>query len=176
MKFTLMILALALSGTAGADVEKIAEPTETGIRFMWWPKVEAPKGWQFDEGASHRYAFKAFVPHGSTFSDAEAVIYAKANFKPRTPEVTSVEALVAQDIAGSAEATAERKGVLLSGDGKAFQLVAFVPKNAGDWEYVAYGEEPEYFILFTLSSHTKDGLARALPDFRSLVASYKVGP
>ncbi len=174
-RYLFIMVLLALSSAASADVEKIAEQTESGLRLMWWPKINPPNGWHFDEGSSHHYAFKAFAPDGSTFSDAETVIYAKANFKPQTPEVKSVEALIEQDISTISGAVAERKERLLSGDKKSFLVVAFSPKGDGNWEQVAYGEEGGYYIIFTVSSRTKEELTRAIPIFQSLVASYKTG-
>ena len=177
MKSRLFILALlALSGAASADVERIAVQTESGLRLMWWPKINPPTGWHFDEGSSQHYAFKAFAPNDSTFSDAETVIYAKANFKPRTPDIKNVEALIEQDISGISHVVAERAKPLLSRNGQTFEVVSFSPKTDGNWERVAYGEETEYYIRFTVSSHTREGLSRALPTFQALVASYESGP
>ena len=150
--------------------------TESGLRLMWWPKVSPPTGWHFDQDLSHHYAFKAFAPNDSTFADAETVIYARANFKPRTPEIKNVEALIEQDISGISHVVAERMKPLLSRNGQTFEVVSFSPKTDGNWERVAYGEETEYYILFTVSSRTEEGLSRAIPTFQSLVASYESGP
>jgi hypothetical protein len=172
----LVILLLALSGTVNADVEKIAQPSESGMRLMWWPKVDPPSGWHFDKNASYHYATKAFAPDGSTFSDATTVMYAKAEYKPRVSDVNNLKALIDEDISEFSDATARHEKPLLSRDGKQFQVVEFSPKANGNWERVAYGEEPDYYILFSVSSRNKEGLVRALPAFRSLVASYKNGP
>jgi len=174
------ITLLFLSGAASAEIEKIATPSESGIRFLWWPKVSPPAGWHFDDGSSHQYAFNAIAPDGSTFSDAETVIYAKANFKPRAPEVKSIESLIEQDISSFKSSdpgiAATREKPLLSGDDKQFQVVAFAPGAGGNWERVAYGEEGEYFIVFTVSSRTQEGLALATPAFNAMVAGYRAGP
>jgi hypothetical protein len=178
--FLLLTALLLLTDVAAAAVEKIAEPSESGLRLIWWPKVNPPDGWHFDEGSSHQLAFKALAPNGSTFSNAETVIYAKANFKPRTPETKSLESLIEQDIASFKKSesgvTVVREKPLLSGDGKPFQVVAFSPNAGGNWERVAYAEEGEYYVIFTVSSRTKEGLAQATPAFQSTIVGYRAGP
>ena len=178
-----LVVLILLSCTAIADVEKMAMTTESGsIHLLWWPKVDPPAGWHFDESASRHHAFKAFAPDGSIFANAETVMYAEAMYKPRMPEIGSLDALMERDISNFAahKVKAARKESLLSGDGKTFQVIAFSPEadGNGNWECVAFGEEEdkegnEYFILFVVSSRTKDGLADAMSAYQSLISSYK---
>ena len=181
MRYLICCLAmLLLADGAYADVEKTALRTDSGLRLVWWPKVDAPKGWHFDEQSSDHYAFKAFAPDGSDFTNADRVIYAKADFKPRFPEAKNVESLIKQDISDFSSShesiVVRREKPLLSGDAKPFELVSFTPEKDGDWERVAYGEEGEYFIIFTLSSRSKDGLTKAVSAFESMIAGYHAAP
>ena len=175
-----MLLLVPMSAWSG--VEKIAITEGSGIRFVWWPKVAPPSGWHFDEGSSHRFAFNAMAPDGSTFSDAETVLYAKADFKPRTAGIASLESFVQSDIA---DFRAEMPGLVVSRektlyaqDRKPFQVVSYFPKQHadGNWEQVAYGEDGDYYITIAISSRTRDGLTRSMAAFRALVASYAIGP
>ena len=67
-----------------------------------------------------------------------------------------------------AEATA-----LKTGDGQVVRSFTYFPPKEGNWERVSYGEEGEYYLIFTVSSRTKDGYAKAVPTYESLVQRYK---
>ena len=176
----LLALIFLLPCAATAQIEKIATPTNSGIELQWWPKVQPPHGWHFDSGSSHHFSFNAMAPDGSTFSAAETVMYAKADYKPRVPETKNLAQLVAQDISDFHQAypgmavTAEPP--VLSADHIQLQVITFTPSTGGNWERVAYGENSEFYVLFTVSSRTKGGLERAMPAFKAMVASYRVGP
>ena len=86
----LALVLVLLSGSVHAEIEKFATPTDAGIQLQWWPKVQLPPGWHFDPGSSHHFGFNAIAPDGSTFSKAETVMYANAEYKPRVPETTTV--------------------------------------------------------------------------------------
>ena len=176
----LAVVLVLLSGSVNAEIEKFATPSETGIQLQWWPKVQPPAGWHFDSGSSHHFGFNAIAPDGSTFSKAKTVMYAKANYKPRVPETKSLAQLIDGDIPDFHHAypgmAATIESPVLTADHKQFKLVTFAPSAGGNWERVAYGEETEFYLLFTVSSRTKRGLERAMPAFKAMVASYRVGP
>ena len=177
---SLALIFLLLSGAASAQIEKIATPTNSGIKLQWWPKVQPPHGWHFDSGSSHHFSCYAMAPDGSTFSTAETVMYAKADYKPRVPETKSLAQLVAQDISDFHQAypgmAVTVEPPVLSADHKQFQVITFTPSAGGNWERVAYGENAEFYVLFTVSSRTRGGLERAMPAFKTMVSSYHVGP
>lgn len=176
----LALIFLLLSGAAHAQIEKIATPTNSGIKLQWWPKVQPPHGWHFDNGSSHHFSFNAMAPDGSTFSNAETVIYAKAEYKPRVPETESLAQLVKQDISDFHHAYPGMEVAVepsvLTADHKQLQVITFTPAAGGNWERVAYGEAADFYVLFSVSSRTKSGLDLAMPAFRAMVASYRVGP
>lgn len=176
----LALFFLLLSGAASAQMEKIATSTNSGIEFQWWPKVLPPVGWHFDPGSSHHFSFNAMAPDGSTFSKADTVMYAKAEYKPRVPETKTLAQLVAQDISDFHQAypglavTVEQP--VSSADHKQLQIITFAPSTGGNWERVAYGENSDFYVLFAVSSRTQGGLKRAMPAFKAMVGSYRVGP
>ena len=178
--FSLICLSFFAS-FAYAGIEKIALPTDQGFRMIWWPKVDPGGPWNFDEMASRQNALKMFVPSGSTFANAETVMYAKANFKPRTPDTKALKSLIDNDVANiKTEAPGIKIEVMppvTDGDGKSVQVVSFIPTGGqGNWEWVAYGEDGEYFLVFTVSSRTKLGLEKSLPAFKAMIASYHAEP
>jgi hypothetical protein len=159
------------------EIEKIAIPSQRGLDLYWWPKVGAPYGFFHDEAASRLTSVKMFVPKGFTFSNAETVIYAKASFKSRMPKVKSLKALIEQDLA-------EFKGrdpnlivnpgpSIKDGDNKQLDVFSFVPSAQGNWETVAYSEEGEFYLLFTISSRSKDGHEACLPLFKAMIEGYR---
>jgi hypothetical protein len=56
-----------------------------------------PKGWHQDQDASYQIEANTLIRDGSKFENAESVIYAKALYKPRTPETKSAEQLIEDD-------------------------------------------------------------------------------
>ena len=176
----LALILLLLSGAVSAQIEKVTTPTNSGMELQWWPKVPPPRGWHFDSGSSHHFSFNAMAPDGSTFSNAGTVMYAKAEYKPRVPQTKSLAQLVKQDISDFHQAypgiAVKVEPPVLTADHKQFQVITFAPSAGGNWERVAYGEAAEFYVLFTVSSRTKSGLDLAMPAFRAMVASYRVGP
>lgn len=179
-KILLSVVLASTSFCAVAGIDKIAETSDTGIHLMWWPKVTPPKGWHFDEGSSHRYAFNAMAPDGRTFSDAETVMYAKASYKPNMPGVKSLDAFADSDVSDPQWAeigvSATPMPTIRSGDGKPWKVFDFAPGKEGNWERTVYGEEGDFWLVFTLSSRTEAGFRKALPVFESLVGDYREKP
>ncbi|UHQ18841.1 hypothetical protein LVB87_11680 [Lysobacter sp. KIS68-7] len=181
MRLPAAVLLVLLAFPAAAAIEKVAARTESGIHFMWWPKVDPPKGWHFDEGSSHHFAFNALAPDGSTFSEAETVMYARADYKPRIPETKSLQSYISNDMGefkrSDAGMTVSRERPILTKDAIEFQVVAYSPGkgSSGNWERVAYAEDGDYYLTFVISSRTEVGLAGAMPAFNSFVAGYRTG-
>ena len=173
-----MFLLLAV-GTA-AEIEKRAQMCQTGICLYWWPKLPPVKGWHHDEGSSLSYGVNALAPDGSSFSDAAAVMYASALYKPRMPETDSLDKLIADDkdrfrsdFPGVAIAEME---ALTTGDGRKMPALTFFPstaKSKAQWEEVCYGEEGDFYLIFTLSARSRQGFDKAVDTYRDLIAHYK---
>jgi hypothetical protein len=178
MKCLLALLALVLAPTAGvAEIFKLAVPADQGMKFYWWPKLPAIPGWEHDEDVSRSNGVNMLVPVGGTFLKAPAVIYARAMFKPRVPETKSLTQLISDDKATFAK---EFPGIVVveldpiaDGDGKAHRLFSYSPSKKGSWELVAYGEEGEFYLIFTVSGNSKEALEQATPDFRKVLTQYR---
>lgn len=178
MKPIYVVLALLLlSASASAEIEKTAMPCKTGLCLYWWPKLPQVKGWHQDHEQSYNYEANALAPDGFTFSDAETVMYAKAFFKPRIPETKSLEMLIAND---KKQFLGETPGIIITkakeiviSDGRKLRSFTFFPAQQGNWERVSYGEEGEFYLVFTISSRTKAGYDKAVGAYESLVGSYK---
>jgi hypothetical protein len=178
MKRALLLLSvLALAPAVGLpDIFKLAIPTDKGMQFYWWPILPEIPGWRHDEDISRANGVNMLIPVGKTFSNAPAVMYARALFKPRIPETRSLAQLIAND---RATFETDVPGTVVSelpaiadGDGKTLRCYSFFPPGKGSWELVAYGEEGEFYLVFTVSGNAKAALNRATTDFSKVVAGY----
>lgn len=177
MKIFACCALLLLSVSANAEIEKIAQVCDSGICFYWWPKLPALKGWHQDRDQSLNYSANVLAPDGATFANAETVIYAAALYKPRMPETKSVAMLIADDRKTFLSA---KPGLLITeceplttGDGQKLRSFTFFPESKGDWEQVSYGEEGDFYLIFTISSHSKAGFEKTLPMYRQLISLYR---
>lgn len=173
----LLGMVLAVSASASAKIKKTAIPCKTGLCLYWWPELAPVQGWHHDQEASLMYGINAEAPDGYTFSNAVAVIYAKAMYKPRVPKTKSLKMLIENDKAEflSRDPTIQITEVksLRTADGRVLQSYTFFPKKGGNWEEVSYGEEGDFYLLFVISSQTKSGLEKALKAYKGFINQYK---
>ena len=176
-KMALLICVLATSTAANAEIFKLAIPTDSGFQFLWWPVLPVPKGWVHDDAASQAKGVNVLLPSGSTFDNASAVIYARADFKPRLPSVHSLIDYIVQD---KADFTSESPSAEIfdrpnvrNGDGQTLRVVSYRLPDKRQWELVAYGEEGDFYLLFTVSGSTDANLKNAESVFYGLLAKYK---
>lgn len=179
MRLPLLLIIALLFTTQGAqaDIEKIAIPGEKGMSFYWWPKLPNVAGWHQDQDSSFQYSVNALAPDNGTFSNAETVMYAKASFKPRMPEIKSLEMLIANDkedfLKNVPDVEIQETKSLTTADGRQFKSFTYFPKGAGNWERVTYGEEGEFFLIFTISSRSKTGYDATVKTYEKLIELYK---
>lgn len=182
MRYLIGILLAFASLAAFGGIDKVAVPTRSGLKLMWWPEVAPPEGWHFDRGSSYYFAFNAMAPDGSTFSKAGTVMYAKAAYKPRWPEIKTLDAYIHNDTVFFKQhdpgVVVVHEQTFRTKDGQSFEVVFYHPRpgGTGNWERVAYGEEDQYFLTFVISSRTQQGLKAAMPAFTSMLSSYRAGP
>ena len=173
----LIITFMFAAQTAQAAIEKIVIPGEKEMSFAWWPKLPNVAGWHQDRDLSFRYSVNALAPDKATFADAETVMYARAIFKPRDPEIKSLQMLIARDkkdfLKNVPRVEIREAQSLATADGKLFKSFVFFPKNSGNWERVTYGEEGEFFLIFTVSSRSKAGYDANESTYEKLIGLYK---
>ena len=176
----LIALLLLLSVPVSAEMEKIATTCESGICLHWWPILPNVKGWHHDRDASLWHSFNAQAPDGKTFKDADSVIYASGIYKPRVSEVKTLETLIENDHKRFYDTnpgiTIKPAESVTTSDGQVLKTFAFFPKENGNWEHVAYGEEGEYYLVFTLTSRSQDGYSQTLAAYKQFLQNYKAKP
>jgi hypothetical protein len=172
----LLVLGLALA-PASAEIEKLATVCDTGICFHWWPKLPVPPGWWHDREKSFELGGNVLVPEGATFGSAPTVMYATAIYKPREPELTSLAKVIERDKRAFAAQHPDLKiaevAPLVTGGGKKLRSFTFTPKAKGHWERVSYGEEGDFYLLFTVSSISWDAYDAGMKDYLRLIESYR---
>lgn len=165
---------------AQAKIYQLATPSDQGFSLYWWPILPPLPGWHQDEQTSEANAANILVPNGATFANAPAIIYGKADYKPRMQGINSLAQFIAQDHANFAQSN---PGVritemppLRDGDGQSLPCYAFTPAKSGQWDIVAYGEEGDYYLIFTDSGLSAKAAHDALPAFQKLISVYKENP
>lgn len=170
-------ILLCCSTIAQAEIEKIAIPSPNGFRFLWWLKLPPIQHWHQDKEQSYANAINALAPEGTSFRNAEAVIYARAIYKPSKPELRPLNALIERDKGQFRQEfpdlIIEETTQIATGDGQLLRSIKFSPTKSGNWEQVSYGEEEDYYLIFTLSSRSSAGFEAALVDYKLLLAMYK---
>ena len=178
----ILTLCLLIPMSSVAEIERIAVVNQGGTRVMWWPKVTPPQGWHQDKGASQANGFNVLVPDGANFNNAETVMYARANYKPRDPGVRSVQELIDRDQAqfrkSSPEMDIKESKAVTIADGTAMRSFTYAPGKSGkgNWECVAYGEDGDYYLTFVVSSRSQKGFDAARSAYAAAIASYTRDP
>lgn len=176
----LCLVSILLCVNVDAEIEKTGIPCKEGLCLFWWPKLAPVDGWYHERGPSNLYGINAQVPDGSTFADADTVIYAKATYKPRDPDTKSLKAFIEKDkkefLARDPDLIIMEMGPMKTGDGRQLQSFTFFPKDKGNWEQITYGEEEDFYLVFAISSRTKEGFTRALDPYRQFIMRYTEKP
>lgn len=173
-----MVASVSLVNAESADprMEKVAVPTGNKIQLFYWPRLGAIDGWHHDRPTSIRARVNMLIPDGFNFSNAESLMYARALFKPQARDIHSLEDFVQTNIEefrkNKPGFTIEEVAPIPTGVGSEIRSVTYFPKSSGDWERVAYAEDGRYYILFVISSRSEAGYEKALPAYRSMIASY----
>lgn len=179
MKYIIFLLFL-ISASAHAEIYQLAIPGEAGMKFYWWPVLPDIEGWHHDRVRSLQFRSNAQAPDGFNFSNAETVIYSKALYKPRTLELTTLEELIKNDQKEfqSRDENISIKEVkpLKTGDGKIMKSFTFSPVSKGNWEQVSYGEEGDFYLIFTISSTSENGFKDGLKYYEQFISNYREKP
>lgn len=133
-----------------------------------------------ERGPSFANGINIQIPDGFDFSNADTVIYARALYKPRTPEIKSLDMLIKNDreefVSRDPNMVVTEVKAPRTGDGRALKSFTFFPKNTGNWEQVSYGEEADYYLIFTISSRSRAGFTKMFSIYEQYIGRYKEGP
>lgn len=168
---------LLLPAFAQADILRLAIQQGNRVEVYTWPLLPRVDGWHHDRDNSLHFRSNVQAPDGVDFVDAETVIYAKAIFKPSVPYLLDVDDLISNDRAQystGGEVRIAEAPPLATANGSRLRSLTFTPLGEGLWEQVAYGEEGDFFLLFTISSRSKAGFDESRGAFESFVTNYEM--
>ena len=166
---TLLLGTLLAASPASAEMLQFATPD--GVKS--WPKLADIPDWHQDQESSQKLGANALVPDGADPATAEATIQARGFSRVGAGAATSVSQMVEADRAAAAGAEVKQLSDVRDKDGTPFNLYSFGPANGqGSWKAVAYSEEGEYLLAFTLNARTKAAYEANLPVFVTLIQKY----
>jgi hypothetical protein len=172
-----LVALVFVSTGADAEVTKITVSADSGPHVYWWPALPIPKSWVHDDEVSKERGVNVILPAGKSFDDAPAVIYASADYKPRFPKIHSLAEFIRQDKADIASqsptAVVSDRADAKTGDGTTLKVMSYALPQKRQWELVAYGEEGDFYILFTVSAATETDLKASEGVFYALLATYR---
>lgn len=171
IRLMLMGALLALSpGISPAAAEMLQFATPDGVKS--WPKLSDIPEWHQDMESSIRLGANSLIPDGMDPANAEVNIQARGF--PRSGSVTSAAQLVESDRAAAMAGT-EVKPLpdVADKDGVPFKLYSFAPANGqGGWKAIAYSEEGDHLLAFTISARSKATYDSNFPAFVALIQKY----
>jgi len=173
-RLVLFGLAVGLSPVLSnlpAQAELLQFSTPDGIKS--WPKLPDIPDWHQDQESSLKLAANSLIPDGMDPANAEVTIQARGF--PRTGGVISASQMVESDRAAAPAGTEVKQlSTVADKDGTPFRVYSFAPAGGqtGSWKAVAYSEEGEYLLAFTLSARTKTAYESNLPVFVALIQKY----
>ncbi len=165
-----LILTGALLGASPAAAEMLQFATPDGVKS--WPKLADIPEWHQDMESSLKLGANSLIPDGVDPATAEVTIQARGF--PRSGGVSSVSQMVESDRASAPAGTEIRQlSDVADKDGVPFTLYSFVPSGqTGSWKAIAYSEEGDHLLAFTLNARSKGAYESNLPVFVTLIQKY----
>ena len=171
LRLILLGVLLAFPPVELARAEMLQFSTPDGIKS--WPKLPDIPDWHQDQDSSLRLGANSLIPDGVDPANAEVTIQARG-FPRQGAAALSVSQMVESDrVAAPAGTEVKQLSNVLDKDGTAFSLYSFAPANGqGSFKAVAYSEEGDYLLAFTLSARSKTAYEGNLPVFVALIQKY----
>ena len=160
----------ALLTIAAAKAEMLQFSTPDGTKS--WPKLPDIPDWHQDQELSMKLGANFLVPDGADPLAAPATIQARGY--ARGGGTASLSQLMDKDRAAAANHEIVKRPDVYDRDSTPFSMVAFAPAGgqAGNWKAMAYSEEGDYFLVFTLEAKSKAAYDKNLPVFTALIQKY----
>lgn len=172
LKTVLLVTCLAgLIASAPARAEMLQFATPDGTKS--WPKLPDIPDWHQDQELSMKLGANFLIPDGADPAASEVTIQARGY--ARSGDTSSLSQLMDKDHAAAPASMAVTKQPdVYDKDSTPFTMVAFAPAagQRGDFKAVAYSEEGDYLLAFTLDAKSKAAYDKNLPVFTALIRRY----
>lgn len=166
MMYRPVLMGFLLCIGSAASAEMLQFSTPEGMKS--WPKLNDPSDWHQDQEFSQRLNANFLIPDGVDPANAEVTIQARGF--PRINN--SLSNLLEQDRAASPGAEVRKLPDVADKDGVPFNVYSFAPSGRGNWKAVAYSEEGDTLLAFTLSARSQSAYDSNFPVFVSVVRQY----
>lgn len=183
-----LVFLLFVSAASSAELYELVYPSESRfLKNIWVPVLEID-GWHQDEQHTLMLHSNIHVPDGVNYLNTNSFIHANAISKKSHPELKSISNLIDiyyekfMPIAINAEV--KEVGSIDTADGKKLLSYTVFPMPAssvahtkdGLWQRVSYGEEGDFYIVFTLVGRTEAAYKSALPTYLQSLSKYSEKP
>jgi len=160
-------ILLCAVGHSSARAEMLQFSTPDGIKS--WPKLPDIPDWHQDQESSLRLTANSLIPDGVDPATAEVTIQARGFSRINN----SLSQMLEHDRAAAPAGTQVKQlPDVADKDGTPFNLYSFAPPGAGSWKAVAYSEEGDTLLAFTLSARSKAAYDSNFAVFVGLVQKY----
>src|SRR5689334_18846134 len=155
LRLILMGALLQLAPLSQASAEMLQFATPDGVKS--WPKLADIPDWHQDQESSQKLGANSLIPDGADPATADVSIQARGFSRVGAGAATSVSQMVEADRAAAPAGTEVKQlSDVRDKDGTPFNLYSFAPAGGqGAWKAIAYSEEGEYLLAFTLNARTK---------------------
>jgi hypothetical protein len=162
----------ALLGLSPVQAEMLQFATADGTKS--WPKLPDIPDWHQDQESSLRLSANALIPDGMDPATAEVSIQARGFARRGNADVSSLSQFIDNERAAAESGTDVKKlSDVADKDGTPFTIYAFAPAHGKTgWKAVAYSEEGDTFLAFTLSARSKAAFDGGMPVFTQLIQHY----
>ena len=166
---------------ARAEIDKIMHFTDGAMHPEFRLKFSPPAKWTEDIAASKKNGLPIYVPAGTSFGSAPAVMYARVTYNSDRQSMDKYVEVAHQrwqaaelDVKIDPLANESR-----TNGSRPFRVYHFVnpsrPQQA--YELMAYGEDKDkdgnnFFVMIGLSGATQDAIDKAEPSFRTALRNH----
>jgi hypothetical protein len=156
-----------------AEAEMLQFSTPDGVKS--WPKLPDIADWHQDQDSSLKLTANSLIPDGVDPASAEVTFQARGFPRRGDAGTTSLSQLMDKDRASAAPGSKiEKRADIFDKDGVPFTVISFMPTagQTGEWKAVAYSEEGDYFLAFTLLARSRAAFDKNYAVFTALIQGY----
>jgi hypothetical protein len=171
-----LVLLAALAAKAEAEVEKFMQIEGNQLHPYFRLKFTPPAGWVQDAKATQEYGVPMYIPQGTNFGNAPALMYIKVAYNS---DKRSMEKFIEVAHERWLNSVSDSKIDKLANEKRMngladFQIYHFFnpskPQQA--YEMMAYGEDKDkdgnsYFLMISLTAATQKAIDAAEADYRA---------
>jgi hypothetical protein len=184
----ILVLLLFVSTASSAELYELKYPSDSIFLKNIWVPVLKIDGWHQDKKHTLMLHSNVHVPDGTNYLNTTSFIHANAINKKQHPELISISdfiniyykefsSLPPNSVINEVDRIYTADGMQLLSY-TVFPTSAFSVAHAKDglWQRVTYGEEGNFYIVFTLVARTEAAYKSALPTYLQSLSKYSEKP